>query len=339
MRNGRPLRFLTVTLGGWTALRLFMLLPDTVPPALRHPQRSGLLVGRAEAEPARAPAPAVSRTVPGAVQPPPQPILPTEQPERRLTVVAEDDPLPFAAAQAVRRFTDQVKPQQAPAAGALPPPLRPTRIAAAPSRLAASAWLLARGGSDGTLLGGQLGGSQAGVRLTYALGERRRLALAARIATPLAGRGREAAFGIEWQPTRAPVRLIAEQRFALDGGRGGPTLMAIGGINPMPVAAGFRLESYAQAGAIARDGVEAFANGAARLTRPIATVAGATLDLGAGTWGAAQRGAARLDFGPSVGLVIPVAHKAVRVTLDYRERVAGAARPGSGLALAIGSDF
>lgn len=223
--------------------------------------------------------------------------------------------------------------------GAITSPLRLPPIAAPRPRLAVSTWLIARGGSGGTLLGGQLGGSQAGARLTYALGQARRVALAARIATPLAGRGREAALGVEWQPTRAPIRLVAEQRLSLDGGRGGPTLMAIGGIGPTPVVAGFRLESYAQAGAIARDGVEAFADGAARLTRPVASLGDATLDLGVGGWGAAQRGAARLDVGPSIGLVVPVDRHAVRLTLDYRRRIAGDARPGSGVALSIGGDF
>jgi len=104
------------------------------------------------------------------------------------------------------------------------------------SRVAASAWLLARGGPAGTLSGGQLGASQAGLRITYALGEARKVSLAARLAAPLEGRGREAAVGLEWQPTRLPVRFVAEQRFVLDGGRGGPTLGVIAGYGPGEIA-------------------------------------------------------------------------------------------------------
>ena len=55
--------------------------------------------------------------------------------------------------------------------------------------------------------------------------------------------------------------------------------------------------------------------------------------------GGAQRGAARVDIGPSAGLVVPVGASAVRVTLDWRQRIAGDAAPGSGPALSIGSDF
>ena len=119
--------------------------------------------------------------------------------------------------------------------------------------------------------------------------------------------------------------------------------MAVGGVNPTPVAAGFRLEAYVEAGAIARraadGGVEGFGDGAARLTRPIARVGKLRLDLGAGSWGAVQRGARRLDVGPTMGIVAPLGRKSMRLTLDWRERVAGDARSGSGPALSLGTDF
>jgi hypothetical protein len=220
----------------------------------------------------------------------------------------------------------------------LPPPLVPTPLAKGRSRLAGSAWLLARSGPGGSLDGGQLGASQAGLRLTYALGAARRVALAARVSAPINGRGREAALGIEWQPTRLPVRLIAEQRVSLDGGRGGPTVGVIGGYGPADMVAGVRLEAYGQAGAIARDGVETFIDTAARITHPV-YVAGKRLDLGLGTWGSAQRGARRFDVGPTLGLAVPVAGKSIRLNLDWRARVGGDARPGSGPAFSIGSDF
>ncbi|MEO5866423.1 MAG: hypothetical protein ABIS14_08690, partial [Sphingomonas sp.] len=51
------------------------------------------------------------------------------------------------------------------------------------SRLSGSFWLLARSGSgvSNGVVGGQLGGSQVGVRLAYALDRRRRIALAGRL--------------------------------------------------------------------------------------------------------------------------------------------------------------
>ena len=55
--------------------------------------------------------------------------------------------------------------------------------------------------------------------------------------------------------------------------------------------------------------------------------------------GAVQPDAARLDIGPSAVLQLPVAHPAVAPALDWRERVVGAAKPGSGVAFTLASDF
>ncbi|KQM92980.1 hypothetical protein ASE77_07025 [Sphingomonas sp. Leaf226] len=223
------------------------------------------------------------------------------------------------------------------------PPLGPAAIGAtratAHARLSVSSWLLARGGASGTVSGGQLGASQAGVRAVYGIDPSRRLGLTARLAAPLEGRGREAALGIEWRPTRGPVRLIAEQRFVLDGGRGGPTVGVIAGYGPAEIAPGARIETYGQAGAIVRDGVEGFVDAAARLTHGVAERGRLRLDAGVGAWVSAQRGAARGDLGPSLGLAVPLGRRSVRLALDWRQRIAGTARPGSGPALSVGSDF
>lgn len=212
-------------------------------------------------------------------------------------------------------------------------------LAEPPRRWTVSGWSIARGGSDDALLGGQLGASQAGVRALYTIDRTRRLALSARLATPLSGKGREAALGIDWQPTRLPLHLIAEQRLSLDGGRSGPAVLAVGGLAPTRLAAGFDIEGYVQTGAVARGRIEPFADGAARLTRPLVARGGWRLDAGVGAWGGAQRGATRVDIGPTLGLAMPLAGRRLRITADWRQRVAGQARPGSGPALSIGSDL
>ncbi len=226
---------------------------------------------------------------------------------------------------------------------AMLPPLGPAAIGATRATshapLSVSGWLLARGGASGTVSGGQLGASQAGVRAVYGIDPSRRLGLTARLAAPLEGRGRETALGIEWRPTRWPVRLIAEQRFVLDGGRGGPTVGVIAGYGPAEIAPGARIETYGQAGAIVRDGVEGFVDAAARVTHGVAERGGLRLDAGVGAWVSAQRGAARGDLGPSLGLALPLGRRSVRLALDWRQRIAGTARPGSGPALSVGSDF
>lgn len=345
--QGRPLRFLLLVIGGWTGARIWWLRDGVPPPPttvravapldriaglpLMRPDVPSLHSLEAVSEP-RAGTVAVRRVLAGgAVSSAVQAAPPRRMADPRLVALAQTS---------ILRFGDPV-PEPDPA-GAVPP-------GRSGSRLSGSAWLLARGGPGvaGGLAGAQLGGSQAGVRLAYAIDSARRLAITGRLSTALASPAgsrllsdREAAVGLAWRPTRLPVTLVAEQRFVLDGGRGGPVLGAIAGLPPTRIAGGFRLEAYGQAGVIARSGgaVEGFGDGAARAARPV-TLAGMHLDVGAGIWGGAQRGASRLDIGPSLAATVPVVGRPIRVALDWRERVAGTARPGSGPALSIGTDF
>ncbi|KQT35389.1 hypothetical protein ASG29_01900 [Sphingomonas sp. Leaf412] len=204
------------------------------------------------------------------------------------------------------------------------------------SRWSGSGWAILRdAGGAGGVATPQLGGSQAGLRLAYALDDAGRLALAGRIAAAIGTRQQDAAIGIEWRPTRLPIRLIAERRIGIAGARGGTGAGIVGGVAAARLPLGLTLDGYAQAGAIVRDRIEGYADGAMRAAGAVTPA----LDLGIGAWGAAQRGAARLDAGPSLGLALPVARRRLRVSLDWRHRIAGDARPGSGPALSIGTDF
>ncbi|RZM08721.1 MAG: hypothetical protein EOP68_11010 [Sphingomonas sp.] len=208
---------------------------------------------------------------------------------------------------------------------------------ATPDRWQANAWFATRrgAGTSGTMLGGD----QAGLRVARSLDRRGRLALYARASAPLTGTGRELALGVEWRPWRAPMRFLAEQRFALDGGKSGPAVAVVGGVTGIDLPFAFELEGYGQAGAVKRARIEPFADGALRITRPVAAMGEARLALGAGAWGAAQREAARVDLGPTAVTTLPVSGQSLRIAIDWRERVAGDARPGSGPALTLGADF
>lgn len=210
----------------------------------------------------------------------------------------------------------------------------------AASRWRASGWLILRGGAP-RANAAQLGGSQLGGRIGYALDAGRHVALSVRAMAPLHGRGTEIAVGLDWQPTAAPVHLLAEQRIAVDGGRNGASVTLVGGLDPMRIGGKWRLEAYGQAGVIVRDGsaAEGFGDGAARLSRPVMDGGATKIDLGLGLWGGVQRGAGRLDLGPSLALSVPAGGRRLRVTLDWRQRVAGNAAPGSGPALSVGTDF
>ena len=339
MTGGRPLRFLAVLLSGWAMARGIAIyngspldLPRWIEPVTRAVTRAVASLGSAPA--AATPLPVTPPIPRGngarAVE------MPTAQADPRATPPAASPPWTTIPPVSLPR-TD---PPQQPAAPLLPAPvMRPPPIAQAESRLAGSAWLIARNGAAPGVPGSQLGASQAGARLTYTLGTGRHLALAGRVSAPLSGRGKEAAVGLDWQPTRAPVHVVAEQRLALDGGRGGAMLGIVGGFGPVAVARGLRLEGYGQAGVIARNKGEGFADGALRAAHPLPAIGALRADIGAGIWGGVQRGAARLDIGPSLGVVVPMGRGAVRVTADWRQRIGGTSRPGSGPALSIGTNF
>jgi len=204
-----------------------------------------------------------------------------------------------------------------------------------------SAWAFLRGGGRATALSpGQVGGGQAGARILYEIDKH--LSAAARISTAIGGaRQTEAAFGLDWKPTATlPVHLMAERRVVIDrGGRNAWTLGAAGGIDDVRIAPGWRLDAYGEAGVVGAHRRDLYADGAARIARAIDLGAGKSLAMGGGAWGAAQPGASRLDLGPSVVLRLPVEHRTVAIALDWRERVLGSAKPGSGIALTVATDF
>jgi hypothetical protein len=223
------------------------------------------------------------------------------------------------------------------------PELR-TFVGAAPvNRWSGSAWLLVRGGEAQSLAaGGMLGGSQAGARLGYRINgdAARPLALTARLYTPARRpEGAEAAVGVEWQPlARLPVRLLAERRQAIgDEGRSAFSLTAYGGMAERKLAGPVRLDAYAQAGIVGLRSRDLFFDGSA--TVGVGIGEGGMFRLGAGVWGAAQSGASRLDAGPSLSLRAPAFGRNVRISADWRMRLAGDAAPGSGPALTVGTDF
>lgn len=199
-----------------------------------------------------------------------------------------------------------------------------------------AAWLLLRRDQTGSSLapGGTLGGSQAGARLLYRIGGG--LALSGRVYAPLRRpQGAEVALGLDWRPVAAiPLNLLAERRQAVAGeGRSAFSITASGGTS-RTLAGGLRLDAYLQAGIVGLRSRDAFVDGAARIGAPLGPV-----EIGAGAWGAAQPGAARLDAGPVISYRLPVGGARLRLEAHWRLRVAGRAAPGSGPALTLAADF
>jgi hypothetical protein len=236
-------------------------------------------------------------------------------------------------------------PLLSPDAVAAPPwaPLPPEPRAATrwgTDRWAFYGWAFLRQGEGSNLApGGTLGGAQAGLRATYRLNRdsARPVALSARLSSPLSpAAGAEAAAGIDWRPSRrVPVHLLAERRQRLGReGRSAFGLTLYGGVSDAPLGR-LRVDAYAQAGMVGARSKDLFADGSLRLSLPLSLRA----KLGAGVWAAAQPGVERVDVGPQASLRLPLAGRSVTVAADWRLRIAGRARPGSGPTLTLAADF
>jgi hypothetical protein len=203
-------------------------------------------------------------------------------------------------------------------------------------RLQLSAWALLRGswGPGALATGGTLGGSQAGARLTYNLSPS--LAASLRSSSSVGGvRYAEAAAGVRWKPLAdVPVAFNLERRFALNrwGGRNAFALFAEGGLYQTPILGLANLDLYAQGGVVGLKSRDLFFDGGATFTRHLWK----NWSAGVGAWGGVQPGLYRLDAGPRVTMDVG---RGIRLHADYRQRLAGEARPTSGPALTIAGDF
>lgn len=320
--RGRPVRFLALVALGWIGMRFALLWSQTG----SLPEAVEAMVPLASAEPgAGAVAAPQARSVTPVREARIVPAVRAGKTPAARAAFPESDParVQMALLALVQYGTPATDGATVGVASVpLPPAAQPERLPGMPARWSASAWFVVRPGTGlGAAPGGsQLGGGQAGLRVAWLLAPRQRIAAFARAVTPLRGRGAEGSIGFEWQPAEAPVRLVAERRFGLDGARGGPGIGVIAGYDG--TIAGLRLESYGQAGAIRRARTELYADGAVRATRTLA-----------------EGDAARLDLGPSAMVALQLAGQDVRLALDWRQRIAGNARPGSGFALTLGSDF
>jgi hypothetical protein len=338
MNGAPPLRFLGVVVGGWACVRVAVLAPEWVTEEVRAN----------EAPPPGAPAlPAatsIAASVAAAIAPPA--VAATFEPEPRhhrpVRLALDFSQGRIALVQAPALVGGSADPLAASrgAIGDVPElaPIQPVAsvLASGSGRLSFSGWAMVREGEGSQLAaGGTLGGSQVGARLTYRLTPS--LALSGRVSSPLEGDGAEVAVGVEWQPSAAvPVKLLAERRQAIgDDGRSDFALLAHGGVSGVPVAGPVVAEAYAQAGVIGVRDRDLFADGAVKLGVPV----GGGVSAGAGAWGAAQPGAARLDVGPQVTLTLPGGPAVVKVAAEWRVRVAGDAGPGSGPALTLSTGF
>ncbi len=199
------------------------------------------------------------------------------------------------------------------------------------------------GGDRGAVAapGGQYGGSQTGAILSYDIGGEREsgLALLARAAATPSRGGEEVAIGVRWhKPAKLPLSLSVERRMRLDA-KDNWAMYVAGGIDALSLPAGFKLDSYAQAGWTSGGTGGGFYDGQARVTKKFARIGGVTLKAGAGAWAGGQKDASRLDVGPTVSGEFSFGKTALDLRLDCRYRIGGNAASENSVAMTLSTGF
>ncbi|WBY17544.1 hypothetical protein PF049_05185 [Erythrobacteraceae bacterium WH01K] len=206
--------------------------------------------------------------------------------------------------------------------------------------------------SEATIAGPRpsYGASQAGAVLRYnvaPVSDHEPAAFLRATRALVTGGETELAAGLSAKPAaRLPLRAHAEIRTTVRAGSTEirPAVFLTTQIAPIRLPGKTKATLYAQGGYVGGDFATPFADGQARVDRSVARldlgkVGAGEVRIGAGAWGGAQKGAARLDVGPSATITLDSAPVPASLSLDYRVRVAGDAEPDSGLAVTLATSF
>lgn len=339
-RDGAPLRFILTVMALWGGGRAVWLMSGFETAAIASRSESSGFIGMVSGASSALPVWLASST--SVQRPSPMQLTLALPPPAPATDGQDFTQQPYLnASLAASNLTELALPLS-PATPA--PRLDLDQAVNAASRWSGSAWVFVRDRSRGRSLAalGQLGGSQAGAVARWRInpGSRLRTAIYGRVSTPLENHhGAEGAVGLEWHPLPGqPVWVAAERRIAFGNqGRDAWSAYVAGGFWRSGLPLNLTVDAYAQAGVVGVKRRDLFADGAARMSRPIA--AEGSPRIGAGVWAAAQPGVARVDIGPHARLPLKVSGQPFSISADYRVRVAGDARPGSGVAVTLASDF
>lgn len=356
--RGAPLVLFVLVLAGWVSGRV-VLRDDTAPP----PRSTHIARGLQGAAVPAMPVLAAPETLP-------QPLVQAQW-GTRAKATSRGLPLRRPPAQPAAPHTagiagDRLAPGQAPgsvqppsaplseASPKLPDPTWDIAAAAASRRWSIDAWGFYRAGSDAApvsqgrvpIYGASQIGGIAQLRLRTSSGHDPRLYLRAYRAMIARGES-EAALGGSVRPLRAvPLRAFAELRYsdAPMGEAWRPSVFLVTEWPPQALPADLTLEAYGQAGWVGGRAATPFADGQISLVREIARVpasghAPLRLSSGAGVWGGAQEGAARLDVGPTMRVEWSMGRIPARLAIDWRLRAAGDAAPQDGLAATLSTSF
>lgn len=371
-RQGQPVLFLGLLLAGWCLVRIVTWQnpwPDTLPlpdslrfagsdlrPADREAGREGALPVRALPEDRTEMLPVVPawEQLPPAYEPlelpstmAPVPSDGTEHFDTHRRAVGHN--LLFAAGMASLPMPRAVSALLEGSRRTIPPrsPAVPLRYAS-PWRV--DGWVVLREGRSRLVDVGtrpsSYGASQLGAVLSYDLapGTARAPAAYARATRALVEGGEtEGAVGLRFRPiANFPLAAHAEVRVTERPGRPAeirPAAFAAGGFEQVSLPARIRARGYGQAGYVGGDFATPFVDGSIVAEREMARFSLGRVSVGGGIWGGAQKGATRLDLGPSVTVDLRLGATPARIEADYRWRIAGDATPGDGGVLTLSTGF
>jgi len=192
-----------------------------------------------------------------------------------------------------------------------------------------------------------LGAGSTAATLAYTLNplSRRTVELQARFITPYRGfsspdgTSAQGAAGIAVRPfPKVPITLVAERLFKL-GPNARNDFQARMTAGLAKRVHGFDLSAFGEADFVGRR-PDWFAGAQLIAERPIRVPGGFRIAPGLGLWSAMQRTdttSTRVEIGPSLRLVPPKGP--LSLSVDYRVKMAGNARPGSGVAVTVGGRF
>lgn len=363
VRRGQPVAALTTMLVGWVIARAVLWTP-IIDTANSRATLAG--IGRA-APPERVAIEATSRklshlrrTEPaGGKAPAIAPVVePLSVSNSRSTAEGSGYVLlRLASAGSLIQFNPAVAP---PRTTRREPPPAPPPAAADPTvpvkddpRWSSERWLLMRRGSGAAAQApgaASYGASQAGAVARYRFGSGGQDSAYGYLRTSLAinapGKDKEIAIGLGGRPlAKLPLRVLAEARLqdtSQSPTRVRPVVTVVTELPWHNLPLGFRAEAYGQAGYAGGRDSTAFFDAQGLADHPVKRLLpiGKDLRVGAGFWAGGQKGAVRLDVGPRVSFALDLGEEVPsRIALDWRFRVAGNARPGSGPAITVASSF
>lgn len=368
--RGQPLVALLLLIGSWVAVRAITLTFDmSASAATERPAAAAPALARASAVAAPAQVQIGEPTTPAAAYPVRIPLgaspalsgagARAPAPEKPAALALIPAPLTRGLTVPAPASSPTLAPAAAATATATlppdPPPLKPSARAifvpsVAPSRWSGDAWLLVRrGGAQRSTSGfapATYGASQAGAVIRYRLdpSSDRRPSAYVRGSVALEGfREEEVAIGLSARPIAGlPVVAAVEARVNRQaaGTRVRPAAFVYTELPPVKLPLGARAEIYGQAGYVGGNFATAFADGQVRADLQAVRLGETELRVGGGVWGGAQKGASRLDIGPSATVNLPIGNSAgARLEVDWRFRVSGNAEPRSGPTLTLAAGF